>query len=216
VPVLDLSDVRLYCYTAVVADVCDRLGFRNQTAADGFRPVHRGEEVLVGWARTARSVEVPGFPHRPYGAEIDFIDSLALDEVVVAQSPRTSAFWGELFSAAAVGRGCRGAVIDGLVRDQSRVADLGFPVFARGSRPSDSLGRISIGAADELVLIGGVEVSPGDLVVADVDGVVFVPAAIAADVVRLAVEKARTESSARQLLIDGATLAQAWEKFGVL
>jgi regulator of RNase E activity RraA len=155
-------------------------------------------------------------PERPYETEIAFIDSLRPDDVVVASVPAPVAFWGELFSTAARARGAVGVVVDGLVRDQRRITEMGFPVFARGGRPTDSLGRIRMVEHDVPVVVGGVQVSPGDLVVADIDGVVVVPAEAAVEVARRAVEKATTENRARALIEGGAFLRDAWQTFKVL
>lgn len=215
-PELDLDAVGRVTYTAVFSDVCDRLGLRHQTAAPGLDPLtDRG--TLIGWARTALSRPVEAAPARPYGTEIDFIDSLRRDDVaVVACTEAPVAAWGELFSTAAKGRGARGAVIDGYVRDRSKIVDLGFPLLARGCRPTDSLGRVAIAEADITVEIGGVPVRSGDLMVADADGVVIVPRESAAEAIRLAVEKATTENKARELLLGGGLLAEVWERFRVL
>ena len=85
-------------------------------------------------------------PERPYGGEIDFIDSLNVGDVVVLDCSRKPvAERGELFSTASVGRGTRGAIIDGLIRDKRLIGKLNkFPVFRRGLRPTDSLGRVAI------------------------------------------------------------------------
>lgn len=216
---LDLTRFAAQTYSAAVSDACDALGYRAQTVAPrivpraGFAP----KGVLAGWARTALSVPVQGPPTRHYGAEIDFIDSLHDgDVVVVAADGAPAAIWGELFSTAAVARGARGAVIDGLVRDCDRIDDIGFPVLASGARPTDSLGRVSLSGVGSPVDIGGVRVATGDLVVADVDGIVIVPAAIALEVAERAMSKSGVESEARQLLRGGARLADAWEKYQVL
>ena len=215
-PDIDLDPIARLTYAAVFSDVCDKLGLRHQTASPGLDPL-TDTGTLVGWARTALSRPVTAAPARPYGTEIDFIDSLRRHDVaVVACTEAPVAAWGELFSTAAQGRGARGVVIDGHVRDRAKIVDLGFPVFARGSRPTDSLGRISITDADVTVEIGGVPVRSGDFVVADADGVVVVPREHAADAIRLAVEKATTESKARELLLGGGLLADVWEKFRVL
>jgi regulator of RNase E activity RraA len=127
-----------------------------------------------------------------------------------------AAFWGELFSAAALGRGARGVVVDGLIRDSVRIDELGFATYGVGHRPTDSLGRISIQATDTPIVCGGVDVRSGDLVVADADGVAVVPAELANKAVRAAMEKAQTEAQAKDLLRSGALLRDAWERFGVL
>lgn len=213
---IDLDFVARVAHSAVFSDVCDALGYRNQTAAPGTVPLWADCPVVVGWARPVLSVAVESIPERPYGREIDFIDSLQPGDVVVARVLAPAAFWGELFSAAALGRGARGTIVDGLVRDTDRIRSLEYPVYAHGHRPTDSLGRISIETADDPIPFGGVQVCRGDLVVADRDGVTIVPREIAQEAIGLAVKKATTESLARQLLLNGATLAEAWERFRVL
>jgi regulator of RNase E activity RraA len=214
---LDLDALAEACFSAVFSDVCDQLGARETTVMSAdIRPINRPGAVLVGWARTVTSLRVSEIPARKYGSEIDFIDSLRPDDVVVASVEGEAAFWGELFTSAALGRGARGAVIDGNVRDQARFADLQFPILARGARPTDSLGRLSISAVDTPITMGGASVRAGDLVVADADGITFVPAPLVDEAVERAVAKAQVESHAKAMLLDGATLAAAWERFRVL
>jgi 4-hydroxy-4-methyl-2-oxoglutarate aldolase len=211
-----IATLRRVAYSAVVSDCCDQVGLRDQTMSSGINPVSRGTGVLVGFARTVRSVPVNAIPDEPYSAEIDFIDSLCPDDVVVGTVEAPGAFWGELFSTAAKARGAVGVVVDGLIRDQARIEAMGFPVFARGSRPTDSLGRISIGEQDTAIEIAGVTVRSGDLLVAAVDGVTVVPAEAIEEVATRAIEKATTENDARQLLEEGALLRDAWNRFRVL
>ncbi len=211
-----VSTLRRLGYSAVVSDACDRAGLRAQTLAPGILPLDPAGPVLVGRARPVHSgvVTVPSDP--PYGAEIAFVDSLRPDDVVVGKVDAPTAFWGELFSTAARARGAAGIVIDGWIRDQSRILAMGFPAFVRGGHPTDCHGRLSIDAVDLPVEVGGVLVHPGDVVVADRDGIVIVPADAAAAVTATVVEKAETEDRARLLLESGAYLRDAWERFKVL
>jgi 4-hydroxy-4-methyl-2-oxoglutarate aldolase len=215
-PDIDLSLVRKRCYAAVISDCCDAVGLRNQALAERIEPLVGAAGVLAGWARPALSSTVDSIPDDPYANEIDYIDSLGTDDVVVARCDG-AAFWGELFSTAARVRGAVGAVVDGLIRDRARIAEVdGFVVHATGSQPTDSLGRCSITARDEPVMVGGVSVGLGDLVVADIDGVVVVPRAAVEEVVPRALEKGRKETSSRERLARGALLREAWEAHGVL
>jgi regulator of RNase E activity RraA len=211
-----VGELRRAGYSAVVSDCCDAVGLRDRALAPGILPVAPGLPVLVGLARPARSVPVDAIPDAPYAMEIAFLDSLRPDDVVVASVPGAVAFWGELFSTAARARGAAGVIVDGLVRDQRRIGAMGFPVFARGGHPTDSLGRIAMVEHDVQVVVGGVTVSPGDLVIADVDGIVAVPATIAPEVVRRALEKVSTEDGARDLLERGALLREVFDRFRVL
>jgi 4-hydroxy-4-methyl-2-oxoglutarate aldolase len=215
-PEIDLDLVRRRCYAAVISDCCDAVGLRSQALAPRIEPLVGGDRVLAGWARTALSSPVDAIPDAPYASEIDYIDSLATDDVVVARC-EGGAFWGELFSTAARARGAAGAVVDGLIRDRARIAEVeGFVVHATGSHPTDSLGRCSIVARDEPVAVGDVTVAPGDLVVADVDGAVAVPRDAVAEVVARALEKAAKETGSRAMLADGALLREAWDVHRVL
>lgn len=209
-----LSDV---LYSAVVSDSCDRAGLRHQVAEPGLHGATQTLPVLVGWARTVQARPVAEAPARHYGAEIDFVDSLRTGDVVLADTTAAySGFWGELFSTAATGRGARGAVIDGMVRDHVKMTALGFKIYARGAHPSDSLGRLSIVEQDHALRFRGVAARSGDFVIADVDGVVIVPRDRVREVLSYAVEKATIEDRARELLIQGGKLADVWEKFRVL
>ena len=88
-----------------------------------------------------------------------------------------------------------------------RIQDLGFPLFAAGMKPVDSKGRGRVVAYNVPVQCGGVLVTPGDLVFADLDGIVTIPAAIVEEVVRLATEKVSRENHSRDELKKGAYLA---------
>jgi 4-hydroxy-4-methyl-2-oxoglutarate aldolase len=204
-------------YTAVISDVLDSLGYREQAMTSDIRPVFPGAR-LVGRAHTILSSDVYTTPSDPYDMEIQAIDSVLENHVVVAgtnKSTRTC-LWGELLSTATRARRGRGAVIDGHTRDVSKIRDMDFPVFATGMRPVDSLGRGRIVAIGEPVLCGGVIVNQGDIVVADVDGVVVVPQAVEAEVMTRALQKVRTENEMREWLRQGRTLREAYDHFGIL
>lgn len=215
---LDLDALARETYSAVFADVCDAIGKRFQTLEPGARHIAGPEGVLIGLARTAISMPVNEIPERPYGGEIDFVDSLSKGDLVVVDCSRApAAAWGELFSTASVGRGARGALIDGLVRDIAKIDELDrFPIFARGARPTDALGRVAIRERDVPVCVFGLTVFSGDLVVCDNDGVTVVPKECIPEVVPRALEKARIESEARELLLGGGYLREVWEKYRVL
>jgi regulator of RNase E activity RraA len=204
-------------YTAVVSDALDDLGFRDGAMAHHLRPV--GPQVkFAGWARTISCMDTHHVDDNPYEMEIAAIDSILPGEVVVVATggSKRNAPWGELLSTAAVARGARGAVVDGLVRDVRRIQELGFPVFAAGIKPVDSKGRGVVMAYNVPVECGGVLVRPGDLVFADFDGVLAIPAAVIGDVVRLATEKATRENHSRDELRRGAYLRDVYTKYGVL
>lgn len=214
---LDLDLLAKTCYSAVFSDACDRIGLRHQTLDPGIEPQTATDKVIVGWARIVRWRAVDFIPDPPYAAEIEFLNSLRAGEVVIGTAGGAPvALWGELFSAAALGRGARGAVLDGLTRDRRRIQALGFPVHALGTHPTDTLGRVSLENPDGPVTVRGVKVSNGDLIISDADGVVVVPREVAPDIAAAALEKATTERKGLVMLKEGSLISEVWNQYQVL
>ena len=217
------SDVALFqriegeLYTAVICDALDDLGYRHQAMHERLRPLFP-KFSFAGWVRTISCVDVSHIPSEPYAREIEAVDSILPGEVVVVSTSYSgqNAPWGELLSTAARARGARGAVVDGLVRDVKKIDKLGFPVFAAGIKPVDSRGRGLVLDYNVPVECGGVMVNPGDLVFADYDGVVVIPAAVVPEVVSMATDKVSRENNSRKELMDGAFLKDVYDKYGVL
>jgi regulator of RNase E activity RraA len=202
-------------YTPVVADVLDKIGFRNQCLHPRVRPLFP-EAKCAGFALTVQTVPArEERPANPYAGELAAVDALKAGDVLVVSESAWS-FWGELLSTAARYRGCRGVVLDGPTRDTPAIKEMGFPVFHSGIHPADSLGRIDVTAHDVPVSCGGVLVHPGDLVLADQDGVVVMPLGIAEKVLQLAEEKVSGENLVRKALAGGMSTAEAFAKYGIL
>ena len=212
-----LQFVEEQLYTAVISDSLDGLGARDQAMRECLRPVHE-RCVFAGWARTMQCEDTAEIPPDPYGKEIEAVDALLPGEVMVCSTNKSirNAPWGELLSTAARARGARGAVIDGFVRDVRKIAEIRFPVFATGMKPVDSMGRGIVTAHNVPIECGDVMVNPGDLVVADFDGVVVVPRTLVAETVRLAAKKVMTENHSRLELAAGSFLRDVYDKYGIL
>ncbi|MEZ4504977.1 MAG: RraA family protein [Thermomicrobiales bacterium] len=133
-------------YVAVISDILDSLGFRDQVLESNIQPIDPlDRRVLVGTAHTLLMAPIYEMKREPYTRIIAAIDALQPGNVgVVATSGLASAaYWGELFSNAALGRGARGMLLDGYHRDTRKILDLGFPVFSTGARPSTPLAEPS-------------------------------------------------------------------------
>jgi regulator of RNase E activity RraA len=154
----------------------------------------------------------------PYTNLISAIDALMPGDVVVTGvgGMTNIAVWGELFSNAAGARGARGFLTDGCHRDTRMVLDLGFPVYSRGPRPVDISGRGTVISVGRPIEVGGVRVRSGDVVFAEVDGIVIVPQEVAEETVSRAFEKVAKEDGAREDLRAGYLLSEVWSKFRVL
>jgi regulator of RNase E activity RraA len=93
---------------------------------------------------------------------------------------------------------------------------MGFPVFAAGVSPADSKGRLEVISIRGSLPVGGVAVADGDLVLADGDGCVVVPAAVEDEVVASALEKVAGENAIRDILRRGASIQKVFQEHGIL
>jgi 4-hydroxy-4-methyl-2-oxoglutarate aldolase len=122
--------------------------------------------------------------------------------------------WGGLMTAGAVANKHEGAVLDGGVRDLVEIKrDYDFPVYARSVSPGTTLGRFKTLAANVPVRIGGIMVNPGDIIVADVDGVVVVPRQHAQAVLEMAREIDSRELEQAKLIIEAKSLRGGLAKY---
>lgn len=204
-------------YAAVISDTLDELGRRHQVMRENINPIDPGW-VVAGRAKTILSVDVHHIPQDPYAKEIEAVDSIRPGEVVIGctNESRQNGLWGELLSTASKMRGARGAIVDGLIRDTKKILELGFPVFATGTKPVDSQGRGLVIDYDVPVTCGGVLVYPGDVIYGDRDGVVVIPSDLALETVERALDKVTRENHTRRELLEGSTLRQVYDKYGVL
>jgi len=204
-------------FSAVVCDALDKLGLKNQSPRVSIRPLTTSG-VLVGRCKTTLWAEMAHEDARPYELELNAVDTCRADDVLIAAAGGSmrSGLWGELLSTAARRSGCVGAIVDGAVRDVVKMTAMGFPVFARGTSPYDSRDRNRVIDIDVTVEIAGVLFSPGDLVIADIDGIVVVPQAVEAEAISAAWEKVNAENVVRDAISGGMTAGEAFKKHGVL
>ncbi len=204
-------------YSAVVSDALDSLGYRNQCAGNGLLPV-TVSRTLIGRCRTSLWGDLFHEDPEPYAKELEAVDALRPGDVVIAAAHGSmrSGIWGELLTTAAKNRGCLGAIIDGAVRDISKMRAYEFPVYAIGPCPLDSQHRQRVCDYDVPVEIKGVKISSGDLVIADEDGIVFVPRTVEEEVLRIATKKVQDENLVRDAIRGGMLATEAYAKFGIL
>ena len=103
-----------------------------------------------------------------------------------------------------------------MVRDVAKMRDMQFPVFARGACVYDSKDRQRVIDLDVPVEIAGVRFCPGDLVIADEDGIVVVPRAIEDEIIRKAWEKVHAENEVRDAIRAGMKATEGFRKYRVL
>jgi len=204
-------------YTAAVTDVMDQMGLLRQTLPSALQPLTPTMRV-AGYAFPAR-----GRPHEGKPRESDatirrflgMIGAVPADSVLVlAANDSVAAHFGELSAEWFRARKVRGAVIDGATRDAAYIARLGFPTFVRYRTPQDSVPRWRVVDWGLPVTIGGVKVNLGDVVVADLDGVVVVPRRAAAEVLARCEKLVGTEGKVRSAVRRGTPPLEAYQKFG--
>ncbi len=159
------------------------------------------------------------------GDLVDCLDALKVaragDAIVVDAAAETeTSIWGGLMAGLCLKLGVVGAVVDGAIRDIDEIRDLGFPIFSRAVVPrsthspySSRLEPIEVNVA---ITCGGSLIDPGDIILADEIGVVAVPQAEAAEVLRLALEQAEREEATRRLIAAGKTVDELLAEFGRL
>lgn len=212
-----LDQLQEKLYSAVISDILDSLELRNQALPQHIRPLDP-DMVVCGYAKTVQVADVYRKPAQAYKKQIEVLDGIQPGEVFVGDvgGSERSAFFGELMSTATMVAGGRGAVIDGLCRDVKKIKQLGFPVFVKGTRPTDSYARNEVIDFDVPIKIGDVQIQPGDLIFGDIDGIVVVPKEVEDEVIAKAFEKVNGENMVREHILKGMKVSEVFEKFGIL
>lgn len=117
-------------------------------------------------------------------------------DVLVVQAPGGGAQWGDVAARYALGKALAGIVVDGFIRDTDELAEMRSPVWYTAISPS-SPRKMGHGLVNAPIVCAGARVEPGDLVVADGDGVIVIPKAVARDVVSRARERMQREEGQR-------------------
>jgi 4-hydroxy-4-methyl-2-oxoglutarate aldolase len=204
-------------YSALVCDIMDALGHRNQAMSYDVRPSDKNSWI-AGTAVTLDAYENHQHHDDPYGKIFAAYDQVKPGDVFVAATngETKSGLWGELLSTAAKARSVEAVITDGLVRDIRQMNDMGFNCFCKGYSPLDSAGRIIVESVNESIQCGGVTVCPGDFMLADYDGVAVIPAAIKDEVFRLSMEKLEGENTVREALVAGRSPREVFDEYGIL
>ena len=212
-------------FTAVVGDILDVMGYRRQFLPAGLSPLTPGTRI-AGRAMPVLEADVFGtglessagpLAHKPFGLMLEALDDLKEGEIYIATGASLNyAIWGGLMSTRATHLKAAGAVLDGYVRDVGEILALGFPVFCRGVYAQDQGPRGKVIDYRTTIEIGGVIISPGDLVYGDDEGVLIIPTSIVDKVVTQALEKVRTENQVASAIKNGMSATEAFSTFGVM
>ena len=213
VPVKELLSRYEQLYTGAISDVLREHALLDQSI--GHLIPLRPEKTTAGIAFTVKSA-----PNVKITGEMTFrtqmLDEMKADAFVVwdASNDEKATMWGGVMTATAVGKGLRGAVIDGGIRDTHQILEKDFPVFYRYRIPNGSLGRCLITHYQVPIMVRGVLIKPGDVILGDIDGVVVVPRDLAYDVLVRAEEIRANEKKIFGWVAEGQNVHQITEKGG--
>ena len=186
-------------------------------AADkiGYLP-SRLKPITPGMKICGRAYPVKG----PSGCNLWLHRAIAKAEpgdVLIADvgDDREFGYWGDIMGTGSMARGINGLVIDGRVRDQVELEEMGFPVFAAGlSIRGTEKNFDGKGSLAEPISIGQVDINHGDLILGDNDGLVIIPAGQAKDSIDKSIERENKEEATKKRLRGGETTMEiyGWPK----
>jgi len=200
--------------TASVADAVDKVAGTRGYMSSEIKP-RINEKRICGPAFTVLEVATDEF--LPPQHALDLIDESPEGSIVCISigGVEDVAVWGGLMTAGAVANKLAGAVLDGGVRDLTEIRrDYDFPVYARSVSPGTTLGRYKTIASQVPVEIGGVMIHPGDIIVADIDGVIVVPFKHAEAILAMSKEIDERELEQAKLIIAEKSLRKGLAKYG--
>lgn len=201
--------------TCAVSDALDRL--QRPGVVLGLRAVGPRRRIAGRVVTVTLEPNTPGVQARlaaraekPRHLGTAAVDAAGPDDViVVSHGGRLEVSgWGGILSLAARTRGVEGVLVDGACRDADDALDLDFPVYARATVPLTARGRVVETDWNTPITFGGVAVEPGDYVIADQSGVVFIRAAEAEEVLAVAEEVWAKEAAMAEAVRAGQPVSQ--------
>jgi len=198
--------------SCAVSDALDRLGLKG--AVIGIRPLWPCPRV-VGRCVTVKIKPAGLEKPKQHLCTPAIAAATPNDVIVVDHGGRVDvAAWGGLLSLAAQTKKVRGVIVDGAVRDVDESRELKFPVYARAAVQVTARGRVMQESYNQEIEFAGVQVHPGDLVIADGSGVVFIPRAKEQEVIAQAEALAERETKMADAIRTGRSVVEVMESLG--
>jgi len=198
--------------SSIVSDIMDELGIVGALPASQFVPTIAGS-CVVGPALTVRNIVQREHAYETARARVNKMaefeaHNLALPgDVIVIDGTAGISNMGGISAQTGKRQGEAGAIVSGAIRDLSHSRSVGYPMWATEISPVTGKWRIETVEINGDVEIGGIRVSPGDIVLADDTGVCFIPQRRAEEVLLLAEKKAAAEARKCKLIDEGLSVA---------
>ena len=206
-------------WVPVVCDAMYQLGIPEPVLPSWLRPLIPDQRIAgIAFTVLGRGINPPIDWDAGIGRMASYLrvfERLQPDDLMVSVTTESHVgHFGELTANAAKSRGCVGAILDGNLRDVAGLREIDFQVFYRDVSPLNGIGRWEMLDAQIPVRLGDVIVHPGDVIVADFDGVVVVPSAEAERVLTKAEEITGAESQVREEVRAGTPPMTSFETHG--
>ncbi len=214
VPEKEICDRYEHIFTAAVNDALRERKLLRQTLPNNLIPLRENMRA-AGFAFTIKGAKNLTMKNE-MAERAKMLDDIAENSFVVWDTSLDleSAHWGECMTMAAQRKHCRGAVVDGGVRDTDQVLKLGFPLWIKYRSSNGMLGRFRISSWQTPIRMGEVIVNPGDLIFADIDGALCVPRALCVPILERAEEIANGESELKKWILEGMSAKEIVERGG--
>src|SRR5215212_95965 len=201
-------------YTGAVSDVLREFCLLDQALPGYLRPLN-DDHTVAGIAFTVKSA-----PHVQISGEMTFrtemLEAMSEDHFFTGDTrgDEKATLWGGVMTATAVGKGIKAACIDGGIRDTHQIKGKNFPVYYKYRIPNGSLGRCLITRYQVPIKIGDVVIKPGDVMLADIDGVICIPRDLAYAVLMRAEEIRANEKKIFGWVAEGQTVRDITKQGG--
>jgi len=202
------------CYTGAVYDVMREMGHPNCVLPHEIRPLD-DTQTLAGpvWTCSGR-IDDSISNDDSLMSWTGLLGKAPSGSVLVCQpNDSTIAHMGELSAETLNHRGVLGYVVDGGNRDSEFIKQLGWPVFFRYFTPKDVVGKWTVESMGDPIVIGEVDITSGDWILADIDGVVVIPQTMIDSVLDKTEEIMSTESELRMMILNGMDPQEAYKKY---
>ncbi len=212
IPLKEMADRYSRLYVAAINDVLQKMAMHHQWLGPDIscKTVDLQNRIIAGAAFTVQWIFDP-LPDERDKPAAKMVQSYPEDGIIVvdAGADQISGFWGELATTVCQKNGVRGAVINGGAKDTGIIKTMGFPIFCKFTSPVDGFYRSRLHGWQVPIWINEILIRPGDMIVADNDGVLVIPQEIAEQVLHDTERRVLEETQTRKLLKQGVSADEA-------